>query len=284
MERSFTKIGIIPERFDALPELPTEFAKRAGIYRVIADKELPRLVGASRTLYVGSAAVLGRRLSPSHGVLWSLRNLIRELPSLTFELEVAAFEPDEIPWKVAPGTWARFHESIALAKYRRTHLEHPPFNARGEGDVVSRSLTTLGEALTKFRIGIQEATRPVDEPESSLTWMALLIRQGQDLNAPVPQLIWAWPEHHWGERPWWQKVFAPDSLHLLMPDGNPLRDRLPALDFVPREVPDSSRTWHTALLARGWEEAMVHTDLTQTRASMHDVIERLRAGRLRAPV
>ena len=280
MQIAFKRAGTIPERCDLLPVSEAD-ANRPGCYRIIADQDFPRLIGASPVLYVGSAAKLGRRLSPRHDVLRNLHTLKSTYPTqLRLDLEVVPFEPGQIPWKVSAEQWVRFIESTLLARYQRDHLELPPLNSRGEGDVVLRALATVGDALSRFRIGIRSYLPPEFEDEHRLATLGLALRAGQDPQAPIPHLFWTWPRATWGDAaPWWASQLQTDSLYLAIPDQNLLLRRFPRLGFNPVKTEDGQRSWMRApLTGPGWQQELESGDFRRVAKAMEAAVSALRSG------
>ncbi|XXF77852.1 hypothetical protein P2318_33100 [Myxococcaceae bacterium GXIMD 01537] len=190
------------------------------------------------------------------------------------------FEEHQIPWKVSGEQWARFVESTLLAQYQREHLELPPFNVRGEGDVILRALVTIGDALSQFRIGIRGSVPPRAENEDMLATLGLVLREGQDLTAPIPHLFWTWPKSFWGTaQPWWAHQLQAATLYLVIPDQNPLLRRFTGLDFKPARLLDTELPWLCASLTRSsWHQELESGDFSRMYTAMDAAIGTLRAG------
>lgn len=280
MDVAFKRVGTIPDRCDLLPA-PEADADRPGCYQVIADQGFPRLIGVSPVLYIGSAAKLGRRLSPRHDVLRSLYALKLNYPKqLRLALEVVPFEPEQIPWKVSPAQWVRFIESTLLASYQRAHLELPPLNSRGEGDVLLRALATIGDALSRFRIGIKCIGTAGDENEHKLSTLGFVRREGQNPHEPIPLLVWTWPRMTWGDvAPWWASQLQADRLHLAIPDRNPLLRLFPSLDFNRVKIEGEQRSLMCAPLTElGWQQDLESGDFRRVVSAMDTAVGALRRG------
>lgn len=194
------------------PSLPTALALASGVYRVLAERALPRLRGESPVLYVGSAERLGDRLTPRHHVLPQLASLTAEL-DLALTLEVHGVAAGEAPLGLPEDAWARLLETHALADYQRKHLELPPLNRRSEGFVPGRAMEAVAQVLAgKDESRIRGHLLACDEAWSAVTYVPLLVRgrSRQPRHRPMPQVLWTWPEKWWpGETPWWRSRRGP---------------------------------------------------------------------------
>ena len=253
------------------PSLPTALALASGVYRVLAERALPRLRGESPVLYVGSAERLGDRLTPRHHVLPQLASLTAELDH-ALTLEVHGVAAGEAPLGLPEDAWARLLETHALADYQRKHLELPPLNRRSEGFVPGRTMEAVARVLAgKDESRIRGHLPACDEVWSAVTYVPLLARgRGrQPRHRPMPQVLWTWPEEWWpGELPWWRSRRGPggqstplltaDVLYFFAPVDHALAP-LAGVDADRYDFAQEGGTWVYRRLTRpGW------LDLTAT--------------------